>query len=149
MKRLSLVLAAMWTGYRRLAVSLFRVLLFTAAAVGASAAVSFPLWYLATNHTKLYTGISLVALLAGGIFLVGRAVVRSVNSAGGFRRYARDFLAPGAASLGKIVLVIALFYINVLLYYQSLLIIAIPSSLVLLAITGYFLYARGKRKQTP
>ena len=78
------------SGLRRLGLLAAALALIAALA----AAVSLPLWYLASRHARLYTaGVLGLAGLASALFL-GRRLLRSVKSSGGPKGFLRTRVLP-------------------------------------------------------
>lgn len=91
--------------------------------------ISFPLWYLATAHPRLYT--ILVLSLAGAAILW--AVVRNIRSSS-----SADLL-KGGKRLAFILLILLLLYLAVGFATASQLLPALLCLLILLALAGYLI----------
>ncbi len=127
------------SGYRTLLKRIGTVLAFATATVALSAAIVYPLWYLASFRKDIFD-ILVIAAAAGYLIavLVRRIVRKPANGV------TRGKIALGfAKKLGVMIAVVAAAYAFVLLVLAGKTAIAIPVAVVFLGVFGYLVY--GKR----
>ena len=126
-------------GYLRLARSAGAILMALLVVAGISVVVVTPLWFFATRHTPLYTIVSICGLAAAALApLVIRLAKEPSRLKGFFRRTARVLIY---------LILAGSLYIIVLLYAWGNFAIAVPLTLVHVAVTGLILYGKRSRKK--
>ena len=127
-----------------------RIILFLcicAASAATAAGIAFPLWYFAVSHREGYSiffGMLILAMAATGIALKTRTAIKRHMGVANFCRYCLLPWILRACGLAGGLLGI---YIIIILYINTLLVAAIPASILYFLIVGYFLY--GKRRKIP
>ena len=133
-------------GYAGLLLSIAKFLGFLAVLLAVSAALTYPLWYLATERVEIYTW-STLAFLGAVLFYV---VVKRVSAA--FRRerkvlpFLRNSILPPLAAAAKAVVILAASYLLIILFLNERPAIAVALTPFFLVGAGFLLYGRKHRK---
>jgi hypothetical protein len=127
------------SGYRTLLKRIGTVLAFAATTVALSAAIVYPLWYLASLHKSIFDILVITAAAGGLIVVLVRRIVRKPANGVTRRKIALGFVKK----LGAAIAVVAAVYAIVLLVLAGKTAIAIPVAVVFLGVFGYLVY--GKR----
>lgn len=131
--------AGIGKGYLRLARSAGAILIALLVVAGISVVVVTPLWFFATRHTAVYTVVSICGLAGAALT---SPVIRMLKEPSRLKSFLRR------TSLVFIYLTLAgLLYIIVLLYAWGSFAIAVPLTLVHVAVTGLILYGKRSRKK--
>ncbi len=131
-------------GYRNAAVRIAWTAGFLVAAVAISAAIVYPLWYLADTHAQAFTYgvLSLLALLFA-LWIVSR-LRRGLEQEGSVSGLFRWLILPALARVAAAVLLVVAAYVLAVVYAQGVLAVAIPGTVLFAAALGYLLYLRGR-----
>ncbi len=141
MARKSLVLYA-----SRIALGYIRILRSTGIVIAGASAIALvsivivtPLWFLATQHTSIYTIAFLSSILIAGL---GFTVYRLASDRRARVRFLRRVVQVAGLSV-----VLALLYLTVYLYSHAVFAAAIPLTIVFIAVVGLLLYGKNTSRR--
>jgi hypothetical protein len=126
-------------------ISLF--LLALTAVVGVSFLIVLPLWYAAMYAETAFTLIVLFGCAALLLFVIGNRIYRRITDPGFREEKAEKPFKKLFTVAGKTVLLLILLYFTLLFYMRGVLFIAVPLTVIMLGLIGYFAY--GKRHKNP
>ena len=134
--------ARLYQGYSRAFVSLLQLLLFLLSIAVVSFLFTFPLWYWALHHTRSFTSVVLLLVLAFSIFILFTRVKTGILRK---RRdglsYAKILRGPLFA-LGKVVVLLLFIYIFLSLIAASFIFTAVLTAIIALIVLGLLFFSQ-------
>jgi hypothetical protein len=131
--------AGITRGYLRLAKAVGVMLASLLVIAGLSFAVVTPFWFLATRYTVLYTIIALSGIAAAFLVPLSLRLYRS--------HAARKRLIHKSVRFIIFIALVGLLYILVFMYARGRFAIAVPLTVIHIAVTGLMLYGQHRQKK--
>jgi L-asparagine transporter-like permease len=145
-KSLQQTLFSIWKGYADILKKFSLFLLALAAIVGVSLLIVLPLWYAATYAETAFTLIVLIGCTAVLLFSIGNRMYRRIAEPG-FREEKKERpLKKIFTVFKKLVFLLILLYVTLLFYMRGVLFIAVPLTVIVLGLVGYFAYGNRNKK---
>ena len=133
-------------GYAGLLLSIAKILGFLAVLFTVSAALTYPLWYLATEHVEIYTLSTAVLLAAVLLFIIVKRISAAYRRERKVLPFLRNSILPPLAAAAKAAVILAASYLLIILFLNERTAIAVALTPFFLAGTGFLLYGKKHRK---